>query len=83
LAEKLGDNLFYVHFADFKNIWVPGKSYSLEGVVPGEGDFGEELEKFLKYLEKKEIPVMLEIYDKNLKNLNETKKSIKWVINNI
>lgn len=83
LAEKLGNNLLYIHFCDFKNTWMPDKVYSSEGVVPGQGDFGGELKQFLKYLNKKEIPVLLEINDKDFKVSDETKKSIKWLINNI
>ncbi len=82
LAGKLGPKLFYVHFSDFKNIWRPNETYYSEGVVPGQGDFGEELREFLKYLIPKQIPVMLEINDKDYKTLNETQKSIKWVIKN-
>jgi sugar phosphate isomerase/epimerase len=83
LAKKLGKRLFSVHFSDFKGFWSPGKTCYSEGVVPGEGESEKELLQFLKYIKEKNIPVTLEVKDKDFKKLKETKKVIKWIINNI
>jgi sugar phosphate isomerase/epimerase len=82
-AKRMGEKLFYVHFSDFKGFWIPGKSYYTEGLAPGDGWYNKkELVKFWNYLKKNNIPVNLEVKDKNLKILKRTKKAISWINNN-
>lgn len=82
LAERLKDKLFYVHLCDFRPISEEDGILVEQGVVPGEGDYGEELKQFAKYIKEKEIPLLLEVNDRDYKVLEETKRSIRWMINN-
>lgn len=81
VAEKLGKGLFEIHFSDSLGLWEEGKSYYKEGVALGEGENTDFFKELLGYLKNKDISVNLEVKDKNLKLLEETKKSIKWLIN--
>lgn len=79
LANKLGSSLKYIHLSDYRGVWIPNKSHFEEGLVPGEGEYENEIRDFIKFAFKKKIPISLEVRDKNLKKLNETKRALKYI----
>jgi hypothetical protein len=80
LARKLGESLKHIHLSDFRGIWIPGKSFHEEGIVPGEGEYDLEIRELIKFISNKEISITLEVYDTNLKSTPETRKTIAYVL---
>ena len=86
--QKLGKGLGHIHLSDLGNIWQPFISLVKEGVIPGDGRIGERffkeiLEYLLKFSEKQDLGVVLEIDDEDLTKLEESRESftraIKWL----
>ncbi len=65
--------------SDYKGIWVPKKSYFVEGLVPEEGEFEFEIRELVRFAFKKKIPINLEVKDKDLEKLEETKRTLNYI----
>ena len=76
----LGESLMYAHVSDFKDTWIPGTSFFSEGLVPGEGEYGDEIAHFIKAIAEKDIAINVEIKDHDLTKLHETKRGIRKVM---
>lgn len=82
-AEKLREHLYHVHINDVYGYWVPSKSVWREGVIPGDGNIGEEsFRGFLTYIRGNhpDISICLEVYNADYKNPVESEESIKRVL---
>lgn len=78
--QKLGRGLGHIHLSDLGNIWQPFINLTEEGVIPGNGRIGEKVFKellryFLEFSEKQDLSIVLEINDKDLTKLEESKES--------
>lgn len=80
LANKLKSSLKSVHLSDYKGDFISEKASFEEGQVLGEGQYQSELKPFIKLIAEKQIPVTLEIRDKDIKNPAESKKSINYLL---
>jgi len=84
-TKKLGRGLGHIHLSDTVNIWQPFISLVEEGVIPGKGRIGERVFKellgyFLKYSEKHDLSILIEVHDKDFTKLAESKESFKIVM---
>jgi hypothetical protein len=83
LFTLFGDALKHLHISDFKGIWIPGKSYFSEGLVPGEGEYEKDLRSLIHRISSRKIPVCLEVRDSDLKQCEQTKKTIEYILRTI
>ncbi|OGJ13349.1 hypothetical protein A3K82_00430 [Candidatus Pacearchaeota archaeon RBG_19FT_COMBO_34_9] len=82
--KEIGKYLGHIHVGDCKGIWIQNKSRAYDGVIPGDGRIGKDsFEKFFKYIAKENpnISICLEVQNKDFKNPEETRESIKRVCN--
>lgn len=81
--EQLSSKVKHIHFSDSKGIWAPNRTIFYEGVVPGDGEIGEEvIRKTLEYIQSSydSMTITVEVNDKDFKNPVESIESLKRIV---
>jgi len=78
-VQRVAHNLVHLHMSDVLGRWIDGSARYKEGVVPGDGDLGQEVfYLLLEYLQDLEDPVTItaEVNDRDFKNPEESRLSL-------
>jgi sugar phosphate isomerase/epimerase len=74
----------HLHLSDVYGRWLPGTATFKEGLIPGEGNLGEEnFRQLLQYLKDCSQPFTLtvEVNDRDFQNPEESRESLRRVLN--
>ena len=78
----LENHLYHLHACDIEGYWVPGKSLSKDGLIPGEGRIGEKrFRDFFRYIAESHpnIGIVAETRIADSKNPVEFRESVKKI----
>lgn len=83
IFRRIEDRVAHLHLSDAYGRWISGASLFKEGLVPGEGNLGEDnFRQLLSYLQECKRPnlITFEIKDKNHRNPKELERGLIKVL---
>ena len=83
MFKRIENRVVNIHLNDALGLWIDGTSRFKEGLIPGDGNLGEEqFRRFLSYLKtcERQFTLTLEVSDQDFKKIEESKETLKRVL---